>query len=122
MSPDQARKRGLTPTGNIAPEGSLIKSTAIDPGVVDRDGVYRHTGPARVFTSERAAIGAIKAGRIVAGDVMVYLWPSKAKLSTSPWENVPQLRSALRASDRLDRLTATPATVDSDGPWLGHEA
>lgn len=65
MSPQSARERGLTstvtfPLGNIAPEGSVIKSTAIDRSVVDADGVYRKTGPARVFTSERAAIAAVK--------------------------------------------------------------
>ena len=65
MSPQGARDRGLTstvtfPIGNIAPEGSVIKSTAIDKSVVDSDGVYRKTGPARVFTSERAAIAAVK--------------------------------------------------------------
>ena len=65
MSPPTARERGLTSTvtfltGNLAPEGAVIKSTAIDPSVVDADGVYRKTGPARVFTSERAAIAAVK--------------------------------------------------------------
>lgn len=65
MSPTSARERGLTstvtfPVGNISPEGSVIKSTAIDKSVVDPDGVYRKTGPARVFTSERAAIAAVK--------------------------------------------------------------
>src|SRR5579871_780990 len=65
MSPEQARQRGLTstvtfPRGNLAPEGSVIKSTAIDPSVVDADGVYRKAGPARVFTSEKAASAAIK--------------------------------------------------------------
>ena len=76
MSPEQAAKRGLTstvafPSGNLAPEGSVIKSTSIDPSVVDADGVYRKEGPARVFTSEGAAIAAIRAGKIQAGDVMV---------------------------------------------------
>ena len=49
----------------------MIKSTAIDPSVVDEDGVYRKEGPARVFASEAAAIAAIRDGRIQAGDVMV---------------------------------------------------
>ncbi len=76
MSPDQAKARGLSstvtfPTGNLAPEGAVIKSTAIDPSVVDADNVYRKEGPARVFTSERAAIAAIKEKRIQAGDIMV---------------------------------------------------
>ena len=57
--------------GNLAPEGAVIKSTAIDPAVVDADGVYRKEGPARVFTSEAAAIAALREGRIQAGDVMV---------------------------------------------------
>ncbi len=65
MTPARAKERGLTstvtfPRGNIAPEGSVIKSTAIDPSVVDPDGVYRKTGPARVFTREHDAIQAIK--------------------------------------------------------------
>ncbi|MGL6095468.1 MAG: YjhG/YagF family D-xylonate dehydratase, partial [Fimbriiglobus sp.] len=65
MSPDVARNRGLTstitfPCGNLCPDGSVIKSTAIDPSVVDADGVYRKTGPAKVFTTEKAAIAAIK--------------------------------------------------------------
>jgi dihydroxyacid dehydratase/phosphogluconate dehydratase len=73
-----AKDRGLTstvtfPRGNLAPEGSVIKSTAIDPSVVGPDGVYRMIGPARVFISERAAIAAIKAGEIQAGDVMVLI-------------------------------------------------
>jgi putative YjhG/YagF family dehydratase len=76
MNPARARERGLTstvtfPTGNIAPEGAIIKSTAIDPTVVDEDGIYRMKGPAKVFSSEESAIAAIKAGEIVAGDVMV---------------------------------------------------
>jgi putative YjhG/YagF family dehydratase len=79
MSPEAARKRGLTstitfPRGNLAPDGCVIKSTAIDPTMVDADGVYRKTGPAKVFTTEKAAISAIKgdgARRVVPGDVLV---------------------------------------------------
>ena len=76
FSPDQARERGLTgtlvfPRGNLAPEGSVVKATAIDPSVVDADGVYRKEGPARVFVSEKDAMAAIKQSRIKAGDVMV---------------------------------------------------
>src|SRR5205085_2660740 len=75
MDPTRARERGLTstvtfPRGNLAPQGSVIKSTSIDPSVVDADGVYRKTGPARVFTTERAVIAAIKEHRIKSGDVI----------------------------------------------------
>ena len=76
MPPESDKARSLTktlvfPIGNLAPEGSVIKSTAIDASVVDPDGVYRKEGPARVFTSEAAAIAAVRAGSIHSGDVMV---------------------------------------------------
>jgi xylonate dehydratase len=74
--PDQARARGLTgtlifPRGNLAPEGSVVKGTAIDPSLFDANGIYRLEGPARVFVSEKAAMQAIKQNRIQAGDVLV---------------------------------------------------
>jgi putative YjhG/YagF family dehydratase len=76
LAPGRARERGLTgtmafPRGNIAPEGAIVKSTAIDPSVVGADGVYRMEGPARVFTSEKAAMAAIKGQEIRSGDVLV---------------------------------------------------
>ena len=79
MDPDTAARRGITstvcfPTGNLAPDGSVIKSTAIDPSVLDSQGVYRMTGPARMFCSEAAAIAAVKStgeDRIRPGDVIV---------------------------------------------------
>jgi putative YjhG/YagF family dehydratase len=76
FSPDEARRRGITstvcfPTGNLAPDGSVVKCTAIDPSVVDADGVYRKRGTARVFTTEAAAIEAVKADNIQPGDILV---------------------------------------------------
>jgi xylonate dehydratase len=78
MTADRARSRGLTstvcfPVGNLAPEGAVIKSTAIDASLIGEDGVYRHRGPARVFTTEEAAIEAIKSGLIGHGDVVVLI-------------------------------------------------
>jgi xylonate dehydratase len=81
MDPDAARRAGLTstvvfPVGNLAPEGSVIKATAIDPSVVGADQVFRHRGPARVFTDERAAIRAIKGATerpVQSGDVIVLI-------------------------------------------------
>jgi dihydroxyacid dehydratase/phosphogluconate dehydratase len=78
FSPDAAKARGVTsticfPHGNLAPHGSVIKSTTIDPSVVDADGVYRHTGPAKIFLSEPAAIAAIKESRIAPGDILVLM-------------------------------------------------
>ena len=98
LAPDEARARGLTatvcfPHGNLAPGGAVIKSTAIDPGVIDPDGVYRHAGPARVFVTEVAAVAAIKAGSISAGAVLVLAGrgPMGAGM-----EEIYQVTSALR--------------------------
>jgi putative YjhG/YagF family dehydratase len=101
MSAERAHERGLTstvcfPTGNIAPIGSVIKSTSIDPTVVDADGVYRKIGPARVFTRERDAIAAIK-GKVPKpirpGDVIVLC--GRGPLG-SGMEETYQITSALR--------------------------
>jgi putative YjhG/YagF family dehydratase len=78
MTPSLARQAGLTgtvtfPKGNIAPDGSVIKSTAIDPSVVDADGVYRKRGPAKVFVRETDVLAAIKSGGIQPGDVILLL-------------------------------------------------
>ncbi len=51
--------------GNLAPDGAVVKRSAVAPEML------QHTGPARVFNSENEAIEAIYAGRIVAGDVVV---------------------------------------------------
>ena len=128
MDPAGARKRGLTstvtfPKGNLAPEGSVIKSTAIDPSVVDADGVYRKTGPARVFTSETAAIAAIKsesADRIQPGDVLVLICrgPMGAGM-----EETYQLTSALKHLDfgkHVAVITDARFSGVSTGACIGH--
>ena len=51
--------------GNIAPDGGVVKRSAVVPEMMV------HTGPARVFDCEEDAIDAIKGGKIVAGDVVV---------------------------------------------------
>jgi len=51
--------------GNLAPEGCVVKRSAVAPEMM------KHTGPARVFESEDEAIAAIYAGKIVSGDVVV---------------------------------------------------
>jgi dihydroxy-acid dehydratase len=51
--------------GNLAPEGCVVKRSAVDPGML------KHEGPARIFDAEEAAFDAIMEGRIKAGDVIV---------------------------------------------------
>jgi xylonate dehydratase len=125
MSPASAAGRGLTstfcaPVGNIAPEGSVIKSTAIDPSVIDADGVYRFTGPARVFVTEPDAIAAIKAGRIHAGDVLVLI--CRGPLGAG-MEETYQLTSALKYlpfGKHVALLTDARFSGVSTGACIGH--
>jgi putative YjhG/YagF family dehydratase len=128
MSPEQARQRGLTstvtfPRGNLAPEGAVIKSTSIDPSVVDADGVYRKVGPARVFTTEKAAIGAIKGhgpDAIKPGDVLVLICRGPMG---SGMEETYQITSALKHlawGKHVTVLTDARFSGVSTGACIGH--
>lgn len=128
MSPPVAKSRGLTstvtfPVGNIAPNGSVVKSTSIDKSVIDADGVYRKTGPARVFTLERDAIAAIK-GRtdrpIKAGDIIVLM--CRGPLG-SGMEETYQITSALRYlpfGKQVALITDARFSGVSTGACIGH--
>jgi len=128
MDPAKAGARGLTGTvsflqGNLAPQGAIIKSTAIDPSVVDADGVYRKVGLARVFTSERAAITAVKGLRehpVRAGDVIVLI--GCGPLGTG-MEETYQLTSALRylpEGKSIALITDARFSGVSTGACIGH--
>ena len=125
MSPERARSRGLTsticfPHGNLAPEGSVIKATAIDPSVVDPDGVYRHVGPAKVFLTEPAAIEAIKTRRIQSGDVLVLI--CRGPMGTG-MEETFQLTGALKYLEfgkHVAVVTDARFSGVSTGACIGH--
>lgn len=129
MSPEGASSKNLSstvtfPMGNIAPEGSVIKSTAIDPSVVDDDNVYRKLGPARVFRSERSAMAAIKSRdddhKIKAGDIMVVT--CGGPLGTG-MEEVYQLTAALKHlsyGKQVALITDARFSGVSTGACIGH--
>jgi putative YjhG/YagF family dehydratase len=125
MAPGQARRSGLTgtlvfPVGNLAPEGSVIKATALDPTVVGSDGLYRHLGPARVFTSEASAIAALRERSIHAGDVMVLC--GVGPMGTG-MEETYQVTSALKAlpfGRQVALLTDARFSGVSTGACIGH--
>jgi putative YjhG/YagF family dehydratase len=128
IPPQLARQRGLTstvcfPVGNVCPEGSVIKATAIDPAVVDADGVYRLTGPARVFTSEAAAIAAVKGqtdNPIRSGDVLVLV--GRGPMG-SGMEETYQITSALKYlawGKNVAVLTDARFSGVSTGACIGH--
>ena len=125
MSPDRARSRGLTsticfPVGNLAPEGSVIKSTAIDPSLVDEKNIYRHLGPARVFVTEEAAIQAIKSGHVAQGDVIVLICGGPAGAGM---QEIYQITSALKQlpdCKHVAVLTDARFSGVSTGACIGH--
>jgi putative YjhG/YagF family dehydratase len=128
MEPKRARERGLTstvtfPRGNLAPEGSVVKSTSIDRSVVDPDGVYRKVGPARLFTSERAAIAAIKGQgdkEIHPGDIIVV---AGCGPMGSGMEETYQLTSALKYlkwGKEVALITDARFSGVSTGACIGH--
>jgi putative YjhG/YagF family dehydratase len=123
--PDRARAKGLTrtlcfPIGNIAPDGSVVKATSIDPSVVSADGVFRMRGPARVFTREHDAIAAIKNGGIHAGDIIVLT--CCGPLGTG-MEETYQLTSALKFlpfGKQVALVTDARFSGVSTGACIGH--
>ncbi len=125
LPPARAKARGLTgtvvfPVGNLAPQGSVVKATAIDPAAVDADGVYRKTGPARVFTSEGAAITAIRNGQIIAGDILIL---AGAGPMGTGMEETYQLTSALKHlpfGKQVALLTDARFSGVSTGACIGH--
>jgi dihydroxyacid dehydratase/phosphogluconate dehydratase len=125
MSPERAHAKGLTstvcfPRGNIAPEGAVIKSTAIDPSVVGIDGIYRHEGPARVFTSEASAMRALKQKLIRPGDVILLI--GIGPMGTG-MEETAQLTIALKHlpyGKSVALLTDARFSGVSTGACIGH--
>ena len=125
MSPDRARSRGLTsavcfPIGNLAPDGSVVKSTAIDPTLVGEDQVFRHRGPARVFVTEAAAIRAIKTGDITEGDVIVLICGGA---KGSGMQEIYQITAALKELPHCRHvavLTDARFSGVSTGACIGH--
>ena len=129
MSADAARRAGLTstavfPTGNVAPDGGVVKATAIDPSVVGDDGVYRHRGRARVFTSEEDAIQAIKGigprRPVEPHDIVILI--GAGPLGTG-MEEIYQLTSALKYlpwGKTVSIVTDARFSGVSTGACIGH--
>jgi xylonate dehydratase len=125
---ERAKAKGLTaslcfPRGNLCPEGSVIKSTSIDPSVVDEDHVYRKVGPAKVFIREKDAVAAIKGHgtkSVVAGDVLVLCCRGPMG---SGMEETYQVTSALKFSKwgkHVAVLTDARFSGVSTGACVGH--
>ena len=125
LSPSAAAAAGMGSTvtfltGNICPGGAIIKSGAIDPIVVDADGVYRFEGPVRFFTSEKQAMAAIKDGSVSKGQVMVLA--GCGPMGTG-MEETYQLTSALKFlpfGKEVALITDARFSGVSTGACIGH--
>ena len=125
LSPSAAAAAGMGSTvtfltGNICPWGAIIKSGAIDPIVVDADGVYRFEGPVRFFTSEKQAMAAIKDGSVSKGQVMVLA--GCGPMGTG-MEETYQLTSALKFlpfGKEVALITDARFSGVSTGACIGH--
>ena len=125
MSPGRARSRGLTstvcfPIGNLAPEGSVIKSTSIDQTLIDAQGKYTHVGPAKVFVTEASAIHAIKTGAIAAGDVLVLICSGPAGAGMQEIYQITAALKALPFGKHVAVLTDARFSGVSTGACIGH--
>jgi len=125
MTPAQARSSGLTPTvcfpvGNLAPQGSVIKSTAIDPSLIDEGNVYRHSGPARVFVTEAAAVHAIKSGDLRAGDVVVLVCGGPLGAGMQEIYQVTSALKILHYCNNIAVITDARFSGVSAGACIGH--
>jgi putative YjhG/YagF family dehydratase len=125
LPPAAAAARGLRGTmaflrGSLAPEGAIVKATAIDPRAIDSDGVYRHTGPARVFTSERTAMAAIKQGAIRAGDVLVLAGIGPLGTGMEETYQVTGALKQLPIASRVAVITDARFSGVSTGACIGH--
>jgi putative YjhG/YagF family dehydratase len=128
LSPKRAAERGLTPTvcfprGNLAPEGSVVKATAIDPAVVDADGVYRKRSAVRVFVSEPEAIAAIKGQSerpVKPGDILILLGRGPAGTGMEETYQVTSALKMMPGGREVALVTDARFSGVSTGACIGH--
>lgn len=128
IPPSEARRRGMTstvcfPSGNLCPQGAVIKATSIDPSVIDDDGVYRNRGRARVFTSERDAIAAIKGKTepaIQAGDVIVLIGRGPIGCGMEETYQITSALKYLSFGKQVALVTDARFSGVSTGACIGH--
>jgi putative YjhG/YagF family dehydratase len=125
VQPERAQTLGMRgtlifPRGNLAPEGSVVKATAIDSSLFSSNGLYQKEGRARVFVNERDAIKAIKGGNVRGGEVIVLT--GIGPLGTG-MEETYQVTSALKHlpnGKEIALLTDARFSGVSTGACIGH--
>lgn len=101
-------------TGNLAPDGAVIKSGAV------QDEMWRHTGPARVFDGEEPAMKAILAREIKEGDVVVIRYEGPKGGPGMPEMLSPTSAIAGLGYSRVALVTDGRFSGGTRGPCIGH--
>lgn len=127
MNPAKAREKGLTstvifPSGNLMPEGSVVKSTAIDSTLCP-GGIYHKRGRARVFTSEEQAIHALKSSgehSLKPDDIIVLICRGPAGAGMPETAQITIALKYTKALKNIALLTDGRFSGFSSGPCIGH--
>ena len=102
-------------TGNLAPKGAVAKTAAISPKML------KHSGPARVYDSEKEAMNGIRAGEIKQGDVIVIRYEGPKGGPGMPEMLSPTaLIAGIGLSDSVALITDGRFSGATRGPCVGH--
>ncbi|MGQ9552392.1 MAG: dihydroxy-acid dehydratase [Candidatus Bathycorpusculaceae bacterium] len=102
-------------TGNLAPNGAVVKTAAVSPKML------AHTGPARVFDSEKQAVTAIRNREIQPGDVVVIRYEGPKGGPGMPEMLIPTATLAgMGLSDSVALITDGRFSGATRGPCIGH--
>jgi putative YjhG/YagF family dehydratase len=112
----------IFPTGNLAPQGSVVKSTAIDASLWKND-IYENIGAARVFISEDHAIAAVKSvgeDRIRDGEIIVLLCRGPVGAGMPETAQITFALKNTKALKNISLITDGRFSGVSSGPCIGH--
>jgi dihydroxy-acid dehydratase len=102
-------------TGNVAPKGAVVKTAAVSPKML------KHSGPARVFDSEKEAVAAIRGREIQPGDVVVIRYEGPKGGPGMPEMLFPTATIAgMGLSECVALITDGRFSGATTGPCVGH--
>ncbi len=127
LEPDAAKAKGMAstcifPTGNLAPEGSVVKSTAIASELCPNQ-IFSQTGPARVFITEDAAIAAVRStgeDRIRTGDIIVLICRGPLGAGMPETAAITLALKYVAALKNVSLITDGRFSGVTSGPCIGH--
>jgi len=104
-------------TGNLAPKGAVVKTAAVSPKML------KHSGPARVFDSEKEAVAAIRGREIHPGDIVVIRYEGPKGGPGMPEMLFPTATIAgMGLSECVALITDGRFSGATTGPCIGHVA